>query len=236
MALMKYKTKITLYNSYFDVNDRLSYKSILNIFQDVASIHAEEIGVGYKEMLSKNLYWVLSRIKIDILKMPSINQVVTVETWPHEKGRIDFDRDLKILSEDGEVLIIGLSKWCVIDSESRALQRSDNVNYKGEYCLDVNYKDKFNKINIPNVDMSERFEYEVMFSDLDHNKHMNNTNYANLVVSAIADKETSHFEINFLNECLLGDKIQVSKTSDGQSEYVIGKSNEKVCFIAYVKK
>lgn len=236
MALMKYKTKITLYNSYFDVNDRLSYKSILNIFQDVASIHAEEIGVGYKEMLSKNLYWVLSRIKIDILKMPSINQVVMVETWPHEKGRIDFDRDLKILSEDGEVLIIGSSKWCVINSITRMLERTDNVNYIGQCCLDKNYEDRFNKITIPNSEIEECFLYDVRFSDLDHNQHMNNTNYANLVVSAIDDKETSHFEINFINECLLGDKIQVSKTNDGQSEYVIGKSNGKTCFIAYVKK
>ena len=236
MALMKYKTKITLYNSYFDINDRLTYKSILNIFQDVASIHAEEIGVGYMEMLNKNLYWVLSRIKIDVLKMPKINQIVIVETWPHEKGKIDFDRDLKILSENGEVLIVGTSKWCVINSTTRALERSDNVNYLGEYCLDVNYKERFNKITLPCNESKESFIYEVMFSDLDHNKHMNNTNYANLVISAIEYKEISHFEINFINECLLGDKIRVSTIKNGESEYVVGKSNDRICFTAYVKK
>ena len=78
MTQMKYSTRITLYNSYFDINDRLTPKSILSVFQDVASIHAEEIGVGYEEMVSKNLYWVLSRIKFDIIKMPVINQTVIV--------------------------------------------------------------------------------------------------------------------------------------------------------------
>lgn len=234
MALMKYKTKITLYNSYFDINDRLTFKSILNIFQDVASIHAEEIGVGYKEMLSKNLYWVLSRIKLDIIKMPKINQIVIIETWPHEKGRIDFDRDLKILSEDGEVLIIGTSKWCVINSVTRTLERSDNVNYIGECCLDVNYEDKFNKITIPTCELQSCFAYTVMFSDLDHNQHMNNTNYANLIVSAVDNKNILHFEINFINECLLGDKIEVFKTNfDG--EYIVGKVDNKICFTAYIK-
>ena len=112
---MKHKTNITLYNSYFDLNDALTPKSILNIFQDVASVHAEEIGVGYSDMLAKNLYWVLSRVKFDIIKQPTPNQTVIVETWPLEKGRIDFDRDFLITSTDGEVLIKGTSKWCVID-------------------------------------------------------------------------------------------------------------------------
>lgn len=234
MALMKYETKITLYNSYFDINERLSIKSILNIFQDVASIHAEEIGVGYMEMLDKNLYWVLSRIKLDIVKMPKINQTVIVETWPHEKGRIDFDRDLKISSEDGEVLIIGTSKWCVINSVTRNLERSDNVNYIGQYCMDVNYEDKFNKINVPAMELKPCFVYTVMFSDLDHNKHMNNTNYANLVMSVVKNKNISHFEINFLNECLLGDKIELSRV-EYAGEYVIGKTDDKICFISYIK-
>ena len=69
MKEMIYETKMILYNSYFDVNDKISPKSILNIFQDVASYHAGEIGVGYEDMLAKNLYWVLSRIKYDIINM-----------------------------------------------------------------------------------------------------------------------------------------------------------------------
>ena len=149
MKTMRYSTKITLYNSYFDINERLTAKSILSIFQDVASIHAEEIGVGYEAMVKNNLYWVLSRVKFDIIKMPFINQTVIVETWPHVKGRIDFDRDIRILSEEGEVLIIGTSKWCVIDAVSRMLQRTENVNYVGEYYNEVNYEDRFNKIIVP---------------------------------------------------------------------------------------
>lgn len=235
MAIMKYKTKVTLYNSYFDYHDRITTKSILNIFQDVASVHAEDLGVGYQAMLEKNLYWILSRIKIDILKMPQINQTVIVETWPHVKGRIDFDRDLKILSEDGDVLIIGTSKWCVIDTQSRTLQRTDNVNYIGEYCTDVNYEERFGKIMLPEIDLEHKFDYAVMFSDLDHNKHMNNTNYANLIVSSANNKQYSHFEINFNSECVLGDSINVLHATANDGEYVVGMVNNKTSFVAYIK-
>lgn len=235
MKLMKYKTKITLYNSYFDYNNRLNAKSLFSIFQDVASIHAEDIGVGYVAMLKLNLYWVLSRVKFDILKMPEINQTVIVETWPLQKGRIDFDRDLKITSEDGETLIIGTSKWCVIDTVKRALQRTENVNYIGEYCTDINYPDKFTKITLPDEKQIEKFTHTVRFSDLDHNKHMNNTNYANLVINALENKIFTHFEINYLNECLLDDEIIVSSIKTQNGEYVIGKNKDKIAFTAFIK-
>ncbi len=237
MPIMKYQTKITLYNSYFDYNDRLSAKSILNIFQDVASHHAEFIGVGYKTMLDKNLFWVLSRIKLDILKMPQINQTITVETWPHPKGKIDFDRDFLITAENGERLVVGTSKWCVIDTVKRALQRTDNVNYIGECIEEKNYPERFLKISLPQGEFQKQFDYTVRFSDLDHNKHMNNTNYANLVASAVENKEYNHFEINFNNECLFGDEISVSTIKDEAGEYIIGTNikSSTTAFTAFVK-
>ena len=140
MATMKYSAKITLFSSYFDEYDRLSAKSILRLFQDVAGVNGDEIGVGYLTLLEKNLYWILTRIKFDVLEMPLPNQTVYVSTWPHEKGRIDFDRDFKIESEDGKTMIIGTSKWCVIDTNSGTLQRTENVNYNCEICPDKNYE------------------------------------------------------------------------------------------------
>ena len=43
--IMKHSAKIDLYSSYFDLNDRLSAKSFLNLFQDVAGVNAVEIGM-----------------------------------------------------------------------------------------------------------------------------------------------------------------------------------------------
>ena len=233
--VMKHSERITLFSSYFDMNDRLSAKSILNLFQDLAAIHADMIGVGYLSMLDKNLYWILSRIKFDVLKMPIPNTTVVVETWPHEKGRIDFDRDFRILSEDGEVLIVGTSKWCVIDTEKRSLQRTENVNYNGEIYPEKNYDDKFAKIAIPADELEEQFVHTVRFSDLDHNHHMNNTNYALLSANASKKQIFSHYEINFLNECLLGDEIVVLSAETEEVEFIVGKNGEKTAFAVFIK-
>ena len=235
MDYMKLKKQITLYNSYFDKNDNLSAKAILNIFQDVAAFHAEEIGVGYEEMLKKNLYWILTRIKFDIIRKPEINETVVVKTWPHEKGKVDFDRDFKISTLQGDELIIGTSKWCVINTTSRSLQRTDNVEYNGICLSEKNYEEKFNKIQLPEIEGNYKFSHTVQFSDLDHNNHMNNTNYANLVLNAVNNKNFSHFEINFLNECLLSEIIDVFVVRVENKEYVVGKVNGKLSFVCMVE-
>lgn len=235
MAIMKHSAKIKLYSSYFDEFDRLSAKSILNLFQDVAGVNGDEIGVGYLTLLEKNLYWILTRVKFDIFEMPKPNQTVYVQTWPHEKGRVDFDRDFKIESEDGKTMIIGTSKWCVIDTVNRSLQRTDNVNYIGEICPDKNYADKFLKIQIPTETPVEKFKHTVRFSDIDHNHHMNNTNYANLVSNAAENKQFTHFEINYLNECKLNDTITVSSLKTETGEFISGKNGNHLAFTAFIK-
>ena len=235
MKPLKYTTQITLYNSYFDQNNNLSAKSILSIFQDVASIHAEEIGIGYEQMLKQNIYWMLSRVRFDIKKQPTLNQVVIVETWPHQKGRIDFDGDMKISSLDGETLIVAQSKWCVIDTINRMLQRTDNINYNGECLPNKNYEDKFVKVSLPEQEPTYKYSHNVSFCDLDHNGHMNNTNYANLVLDTIHNKLYNHFEINFVSECLENDKIDIYYTNNENGEYVVGKNADKVAFVAYAK-
>ena len=234
MELMVYETRQRLYNSYFDVNDKITIKSILNIFQDAASYHASKIGVGYEEMLEKNLYWVLSRIKFDILKQPKIDEEVIIKTWPLEKGRIDFDRDFKISNLQGETLIIGTTKWCVIDTITRQLQRTNNVNYNGIHLNEKNYSDKFIKINTPELQPNYIYTHKVLYSDLDHNKHMNNTNYALLISNIIQNKEIKHFEISYLNECLLNDEIKLSSIMNDDEIIVIGEVNDKKTFISLI--
>ena len=61
---------------------------------------------------------------------------------------------------------------------------------------------------------------------------MNNTNYATLVSNATNCKSYSHFEINFINECVLNDNIIVKAIDN---EYIIGYVLDKVSFVAYIK-
>ena len=91
------------------------------------------------------------------------------------------------------------------------------------------------KINLFTKNKIYSHLHTVSFSDLDHNQHMNNTNYANLVLNATQSKTFKHFEINFVNECKLGEQIKVLTTTNQNGEYVVGLVDEKTAFVAYLK-
>lgn len=235
MDIMKYTTKITLFNSYFDCNNKLKPTAIFNIFQDVASIHGELLGVGYEEMLKKQLFWVLSRVKYTIIKQPRINDEVIVETWPNEKGRIDFDRDFSITNKNGELLVMGTSKWCVISVNTRSLERTDNVNYPGTCHTQKMFNEKFIKTASAEISGMPKLTHTVQFSEIDHNMHANNTNYATYVTNALNNTYFNHLQINFISECKLGDQLLIYVQESENGTLVSGYVNEVLKFSALAK-
>ena len=50
-----------------DVYDHLTPYTISNLFQEAASLHAEELNVGYEVMKEKDLAWIVARNKITII-------------------------------------------------------------------------------------------------------------------------------------------------------------------------
>ena len=49
----------------------ISPYAVLKVFNTASTNHAELIGVGFEDMLKKNLLWVSMRIKFQILQMPN---------------------------------------------------------------------------------------------------------------------------------------------------------------------
>ena len=84
--------------------------------------------------------------------------------------------------------------------------------------------------------MSPKFEYEVCKQDIDGNGHMNNTIYAKIVQSTI-DKfdKYNFFQINFVKETLLGQKILVYAKKENKKTTFVGKlKTGEVSFCAEV--
>lgn len=230
----------TLVNSYsfplttndFDYKDELRPSAVLNYFQVVAGMHANEIGVGFDAFKERNLAWVLVKIKYKRLGKVNVDSTVNVKTWPKEPKRVEHDRFFQIIDCDNKVLFEGLSRWCVIDFETRRISRETSL-YTGEFLneeVDIIFdNDVIKNINIDQFEYM--YDYVVRLDSLDHNGHMNNTRYGDIALSLCEkDKDIKELEINFVNESLLGDTIAVYKREleDGRL-MVIGFNETKNC-------
>lgn len=65
-----------------DYKNDIKISSLLNYMQECASNHANELTFGYEYLNNKGLFWVLSRLKLNIYRYPEVNEELKITTWP----------------------------------------------------------------------------------------------------------------------------------------------------------
>ena len=120
---MKYlwEKEYTLRASDFDKYLRIKPSSVLELFQDAAGQHAEEIGVGYEEMAKRSYAWVLTKVKLKFVSNPKNYQNVIIKTWPISPDRLTYRREFIIEDDKGNRLVGGSSEWVVMHWKKRRL-------------------------------------------------------------------------------------------------------------------
>ena len=235
------KLKLTI-QTKFDENDFengiIKPFSVFQKFQKVAVLHAKNVGVGFEDMLKQNLLWVTLRTKFKILSMPKPNEEVFVSTFASNRSMLEFDRDF-IIENQTERLIEATSKWCLIDKDSRKIARLNILSPLDNLILPQTFTEKFLKTeSFETDDMKPILEYIVEIDDIDKNNHMNNTIYTKIIQNTNQIKNTyKFFQINFLREVFLNDKIFVySKKIDDKILFVGKLENGEISFSAMINE
>lgn len=231
-----FQQQIVFTNKDF-TNGILNPYAVFKKFTDIATNHAEALGVGYNQMLAQNLFWVVMRVKYQQLADILPNQTYTLQTYPQSKNMLEFDRDFLVLNTNGNAMLIGTSKWCVIDTKTRRLARMQYVDVP---CTDLPpvFNQKFLKTETFVPDFLPDYTYQVNASDIDNNGHMNNSIYAKIVFDALGLRKTkiTTFQLNFLKEAMLGDRIDVYVKKQADNILVVGKKCEAdLSFSAFIK-
>lgn len=223
--IIEYKEKVNLRVNDFDCNDNILVSSILDLFQDVAGKHATKLGVGYNDLLKKNRVWMIVRTKIEIIKQPKQEEVVTIRTWPLPLNKIDANRCYEMVNDKGEVLVKGISKWVNVDIDLRRVVRLDIDYGMGQFDNDYNLLDNFEKIKgIEEYDQIVKVKPNYL--DLDHNGHVNNSKYINFALNNIKelqDREIKCCQIEYIKELQKEQEFDLYYKVDSDEVFVVGK-------------
>ena len=234
---MIYSKNYELRVSDFDCNDNLKPTAIMDAFQCVADLHANELGVGYTDLLQNDCVWMIIRARFDVVKQVKFGETqVVVKTWPHQAGKVDFDRDYKIESLSGETLVVGSSKWCVVNLQTRRIALGKATYPLSQFHPEVNYPNGLKKLPDFDLDGATRFSGYAGYSSLDHNGHVNNVKYLEFIADAISlekGESVSALEINYSNEMVVGD-FTIYHKKDGDNRLIKGFSGDKEFFRAVV--
>ena len=224
-----FKQEYILRTSDFDKFNHIKSSSVLDLFQDAAGRHAEEIGVGYDAMLERSFFWVLIKIKFRIIKEPAFHQRVVVKTWPLAPNKFVYRREYSIENEDGEKLIIGSSEWVVMNSIKRRLVSApDLYPFTDGFHPERNFEERLDRLDEFETDIPP-YSITPGFSEIDANGHVNNTKYANFVFDAINPEEslqTDIFQIDYKKEVMQGTNLNIYHTKNENAILAEGRDDE----------
>ena len=174
-----YSQTFTLTDMDVDCFGRMKLSTLLTCAQEVAGKHSALLGADYDTLLEKQLFWAVSRHKVQITRLPLLGETITVQTWPMPTTRVAYPRSMVALDENGEELFRSISLWVLMDMQNRAMV------LPGKSGVEVAGTLTGSELALPHSlapkTMSSTTQRTVTYTCLDRNGHMNNTRYLDWV-------------------------------------------------------
>ena len=202
--------------------------SIVNFLGDIAISQSEGIGMGLEYLTENKQAWVILKWDITMIRYPVIGEKITVRTWPLSFRKFYAYRQYNILDAAGEIIGTADSIWILIDTEKRKAHTISSEVHAA-YKVSENSKESvdFGKLKPPSV-IHEEKSYDVRYSDIDTNKHVNNVKYIDWCVETVPldvvlNYTLKNIKVIYQKETTYGETIKVSTE-------IIHEGNEVICF------
>lgn len=191
---------------------------VLRYMQETANMQMKNLGPTNDELRREGRAFLLSRINMSLYHPLHAGDDITVESWACESRGVSFNRCFQIRRGD-EVIAEAASVWGLVGINEHKLYRVEDITlgFGTDEPLEL---DSPRRVHIPKeLNLALVGERPVVYSDLDVNNHMNNTNYPDMLCDFVPDmigKRVISLSISFANEARLGETLKVYMAeSDG---------------------
>ena len=208
---------------------------IFNYLQDAAGRHADELGVGLKQLRQSDLSWVLSRIRVKMDDFPEYGDVLRIATYPSGFDRLFAYRQFVLTSAiTGKKFGVAGSAWLTLNPENfRPISPAKHFaglsswEFEGEIWFQEETLDKL----VPPADGDTPVIQRISRTQIDYNRHLNNAYYAMFAEDWLAEKlgkpvRFTELQINFNQSTAYGDKLVCSGNLDGNGSFQIAGTQE----------
>ncbi len=199
-----------------DANRVCRAADLMRFMQESATRQLEALGPNLDTLQSLGRAFILSRISIDFPSPVHTFEKVRCTTWPCSSSHgATFDRHFEIFCGETPVACAA-SQWAFLDYKNQKLLRVEDA--------DVYFTR--NEVVTPTLPLRFRIpkdanlipvgEKTVRYSDIDTNRHLNNTHYCDLYCDYLPmdGKRIDALSISFQKEAPLGETIAVLRTEE----------------------
>lgn len=216
----------------------LAFTVLMSNIIEIATAHANALGIGNPAMAHLGAGWVLSRVAIDMKGYPKCNTEYKLTTWVENWNRHFSTRDFCVEDMEGNVYGYARSVWMVLDTvthENYGLSHltlpKDMISAK-ECPIPAQAKHRSivrRGEEVSGNSLSATYDaakYTFQYSDIDFYRHVNTVKYVALLLNQFSLEDfdrnyISSFELSFLREGSYGMEVEILRHDyDASSSYI----------------
>lgn len=218
-----------------DVHLNLRPAAALRLMQYAATHHLDSLGLHYERLYDEGFVFMLSAVGLKFMRPIKAGERVLVATVPVAPKGVSLLRETVMFDEAGVLVAECQSAWVMVSHDTNTLLRPSVFSGRlPTLCEDYAPFCDVTRIRIPAC-AEFSGERRVRFSDLDRNRHMNNTVYADILCDAFAEllmdgATVSSLFIKFKAQARLGDSLSLYTMTEGDRHIINAKLFETLCF------
>lgn len=202
---------------------------------EVATAHANSLGIGNPSMAHLGAGWVLSRLTVEMKRYPKCNTNYRLHTWVEGWNNHFSIRDFSVETEEGEIIGYARSIWMVLNMKTHEnfglshlqlpegsvdADRECPIARQGKHPMILPFGTEPEARNL--VATSPDTLYRFQYNDIDFYRHVNTVRYLTLLLNRYSLEDfdrcfVSRLELSFLHEGSFGMEVAIRRHYDTQS-------------------
>ena len=212
-----YTRRLAVHASDVDAFRHLRMSRLSGILQELSIAHTERLGFTRRLTLDKGLLWILTRLRISVMRPILYDEELEFCTWPRPALHMLYPREYRIFESSGAQIGEAAALWAIIDASTRriALPSETGISIPGTVHT--------GQLPLPQG-LSPAFcqnaaQHTVTYSEIDLNGHVNNTRYLDWIDDLQSEEWhragfSGELQINYMHEILPGSVVSVHVLSE----------------------
>lgn len=196
----------------------LSVTSLASHIIDIATEHANSLGIGNPDMTDVGGGWVLARLTFEMEEYPPANSSIVITTWIEGWNRMFSTRCFEIADASGRVYGYARTVWMVIH-----LSRHTNLGLAHLHLPEGAVSGRECPLTPQGKHATAEGEptalYRFVYSDLDYYRHVNTLKWIEILLdryplSTHDSRSVRRFEIAFMAEGRYGQEVEIYRNGE----------------------
>ncbi len=232
-----YEKEIVVYQYECDVKNRFTAASLLKQVQQISTEHCDIFGLDAAYYQSTNTAFLLSKISLVFHREILVGEKLKLVTQPSLPVKAIYHRYTSVYDEQGLEAASVDSRWILVDMQTRRILRKIPENFHFPFLAEQVPEHPCKLVKAERLEPAG--EQTAVYSKVDQNAHLNNTEYAAVVcdlmpIGFITERPVRCMVLAYHNELRLGETMSLSMGPIENGFDVVGEREGKPCFEANI--